>query len=168
MQRFPFGRSGLCSTSELSEAPLGENEQQHCEPMSQGDTERTLFSSGASSVCGDIPASPNVKGSNENGSPGVSEKLTESSNALVSLSYVHEAVSVKTKQTLYEAEKNWNETYIKVFVLEGSNWLAKTEVLELEKLNCVCCFTQRFAYGLQICGFATTPCEQSNSDLFQS
>ena len=86
MQRFPFGRSGQCSTSELSEAPSVENERQHCEPMSQGDIERKLLSSGSSSVCGDIPASPNVKGSKDNGNRVISEKFAECSNALVILS----------------------------------------------------------------------------------
>ena len=45
MQRFHFGRSGHFSTSELFDAPLGENEPEYGERVSQGDAEKTVFSS---------------------------------------------------------------------------------------------------------------------------
>ena len=45
MQRFHFGRRGHFSTSELFDAPLGENEPEHGERVSQRDAEINVFSS---------------------------------------------------------------------------------------------------------------------------
>ena len=91
MQRFHFGRSGHFSNSELFDAPLGD----------KGDAEITVFSSWASSLCGNIPTGPNVNGSNDN------SKLTDCSNAPVNLSQVHKAIVVNAKhQAKAECQDN--------------------------------------------------------------
>ena len=114
--RFHFRRSGHCSTSELSDTPSGEDDQEHGERMSQGDAERTVFSSRASSVCGDIPAGPNVNDSNDNINPVDSGKLSECSNAPVNVSQIHKPISVNAKQTRPElTADNFDSIYASIF-----------------------------------------------------